>query len=228
MTKVLFFLIIFLAVASTEADFCVFFLTYICFWGFTIMGNAAGSPEASQRKESRSAAPGSTGPQKQTPGEKLPMPPEEELEERFSAVLVSRDVNDFVQHVNFNTEKRAQRNKECGICWKCARPQDKLIAVPGTQCPCGKIHKRSFIFELTAAWGLLFGGRHVHNLIRGAAAHSFSFTASELLLYWQCERFCIKMIFTQVLIVHKENPIKPVKEKYYTSYHLHVSMSCQS
>ncbi|XP_028287712.1 formin-like protein 1 [Parambassis ranga] len=51
------------------------------------MGNAAGSIEVSQAKESKAASPGSKGPQKQTAGAKLPMPPEEELEERFSAVL---------------------------------------------------------------------------------------------------------------------------------------------
>ncbi|KAF0025865.1 hypothetical protein F2P81_022746 [Scophthalmus maximus] len=34
-----------------------------------------------------STPPGSTGPQKRTAGTKLPMPPEDELEERFSAVL---------------------------------------------------------------------------------------------------------------------------------------------
>uniref|UniRef100_A0AAQ5XEE9 Formin-like 1a n=1 Tax=Amphiprion ocellaris TaxID=80972 RepID=A0AAQ5XEE9_AMPOC len=47
------------------------------------MGNAAGSIEASQGKDGKAAAPGSSGPV----GAKLPMPPEEELEERFSAVL---------------------------------------------------------------------------------------------------------------------------------------------
>uniref|UniRef100_UPI0037E8D08F formin-like protein 1 isoform X2 n=1 Tax=Semicossyphus pulcher TaxID=241346 RepID=UPI0037E8D08F len=53
------------------------------------MGNAAGSMEVPQGKDSKtaSAPPGSTGPQKQTVGLKLPMPPEEELEQRFSAVL---------------------------------------------------------------------------------------------------------------------------------------------
>ncbi|GLD59998.1 formin-like protein 1, partial [Lates japonicus] len=53
------------------------------------MGNAAGIVEGPQAKEAKmvSGPPGSTGPQKQTAGLKLPMPPEEELEERFSAVL---------------------------------------------------------------------------------------------------------------------------------------------
>lgn len=54
------------------------------------MGNAAGSVEAPAGKEGKAAAaaapPGSTG---QTKGVKLPMPPEEELEQRFSTVLVS-------------------------------------------------------------------------------------------------------------------------------------------
>ncbi|TDG97700.1 hypothetical protein EPR50_G00210740 [Perca flavescens] len=51
------------------------------------MGNAAGSMEVSQGKEGKavSAPPGSTGSQKRTA--KLPMPPEEELERRFGAVL---------------------------------------------------------------------------------------------------------------------------------------------
>ncbi|XP_062234892.1 formin-like protein 1 isoform X2 [Platichthys flesus] len=57
--------------------------------GSTVMGNAAGSMEVPLQKEGKpaSAPQGSTGPQKQTAGLKLPMPPEEELEERFSAVL---------------------------------------------------------------------------------------------------------------------------------------------
>lgn len=57
---------------------------YVYFLGsitFTIMGNAAGSMEVPQ------TTPGSTG--SQNPSAKLPMPPEEELEQRFSAVLVS-------------------------------------------------------------------------------------------------------------------------------------------
>lgn len=55
------------------------------------MGNAAGSLEVSQGKDGKPSGPGSTGPQRQTAGAKLPMPPEEELEERFNAVLVSRE-----------------------------------------------------------------------------------------------------------------------------------------
>lgn len=58
------------------------------------MGNAAGSLEVSQGKEGKMSGPGSTGPQKPMAGVKLPMPPEEELEERFSAVLVSQEVHD--------------------------------------------------------------------------------------------------------------------------------------
>lgn len=52
------------------------------------MGNAAGSVEAPAGKEGKAALapPGSTG---QTKGVKLPMPPEEELEQRFNTVLVS-------------------------------------------------------------------------------------------------------------------------------------------
>lgn len=61
------------------------------------MGNAAGNMEVPHSKEGKAAAvmaaltvtPGSTAPQKQGAGPKLPMPPENELEQRFSAVLVS-------------------------------------------------------------------------------------------------------------------------------------------
>lgn len=56
-----------------------------------------------------------------------------------------------------STGQTIHRNKEFGICWKCARPQDKLIAVPGTQCHCGKIHKSSFMLGLTAVLGSLHG-----------------------------------------------------------------------
>ncbi|KAG7472959.1 formin 1 isoform X1 [Solea senegalensis] len=53
------------------------------------MGNAAGSMEVPLAKEGKTtlASTGSTGPQKPSAGLKLPMPPEEELEERFNAVL---------------------------------------------------------------------------------------------------------------------------------------------
>lgn len=53
------------------------------------MGNAAGSMEVPHAKEGKMvlAPPGSTGSQKRTAALKLPVPPEEELEERFSAVL---------------------------------------------------------------------------------------------------------------------------------------------
>lgn len=52
------------------------------------MGNAAGSEEVPQGKEGKlvMASTGSKGP---TKSPKLPMPPEEELEKRFSDVLVS-------------------------------------------------------------------------------------------------------------------------------------------
>lgn len=52
------------------------------------MGNAAGSEEVPQGKEGKPvvASMGSKGP---TKSPKLPMPPEEELEKRFSDVLVS-------------------------------------------------------------------------------------------------------------------------------------------
>ncbi|KAM6896944.1 formin-like protein 1 [Xenentodon cancila] len=51
------------------------------------MGNAAGTAEISQGKESKVAASGSTRPRKHATGVKLPMPPEKELEERFCAAL---------------------------------------------------------------------------------------------------------------------------------------------
>ncbi|KAM4524350.1 formin-like protein 1 isoform 2-T2 [Odontesthes bonariensis] len=51
------------------------------------MGNAAGSSDISQGKEGKAATLGPTGSQKQAAGAKLPVPPEAELEERFSAVL---------------------------------------------------------------------------------------------------------------------------------------------
>lgn len=109
-----------------------------------------------------SAPPVATVPQKQTTVPKLPMPPEEELEERFNAVLVSYDVPQLSFHVNFDTEEkltgqRIQQNKEFRVRLKCARPQDKLIAVPGTQCHRGKIHKGSFILGLSAALGSVHG-----------------------------------------------------------------------
>ncbi|XP_041817963.1 formin-like protein 1 [Chelmon rostratus] len=50
------------------------------------MGNAAGSIEVPPGKEGKTVS-APPGPQKQTTGLKLPMPPEEELEQRFSAVL---------------------------------------------------------------------------------------------------------------------------------------------
>ncbi|KAM9425920.1 formin-like protein 1 isoform 1-T1 [Pholidichthys leucotaenia] len=51
------------------------------------MGNAAGSIDVSQGKESKVGTQGPAGPHKHTAGVKLPMPPEEELEERFTALL---------------------------------------------------------------------------------------------------------------------------------------------
>lgn len=65
----------------------------------TIMGNAAGSADISQGrdlKETRITSPECAGPQKQTAGLKLPMPSENELEERFNAALVSPEEHYFV------------------------------------------------------------------------------------------------------------------------------------
>lgn len=64
------------------------------------MGNAAGSTEVPQGKEGKTAS-ASPGSRKQTKEPKLPMPPEEELEERFGIVLVSCD------SVNFHTEEKS-------------------------------------------------------------------------------------------------------------------------
>lgn len=63
------------------------------------MGNSAGSaelPQVKDVKEGKISGPDSMLPQRQTAGPKIPMPPEQELEERFSAVLVSPDVHNFV------------------------------------------------------------------------------------------------------------------------------------
>lgn len=70
------------------------------------MGNAAGSMELPHSKEAKtvSAPPIATCPQKQTAVPKLPMPPEEELEERFSAALVSGDVQQLSFHVVVDIE----------------------------------------------------------------------------------------------------------------------------
>lgn len=55
------------------------------------MGNAAGSMEFPMGKEGKTVSfpPGSETPQKQEVGPKIPMPAEEELDERFNVVLVS-------------------------------------------------------------------------------------------------------------------------------------------
>ena len=55
------------------------------------MGNAAGSMDMQLGKEGKSvpAPPVMVAPQKQSASPKLPIPAEEELEERFNAVLVS-------------------------------------------------------------------------------------------------------------------------------------------
>lgn len=66
------------------------------------MGNAAGSPEVPQGKEAKTAS-ASPGSRKQNKEPKLPMPPGEELEERFGVVLVSC--------VNFHTEEEPSRKK---------------------------------------------------------------------------------------------------------------------
>lgn len=74
------------------------------------MGNAAGSMEVAQGKEGKTASPGS---REQTKGLKLPMPPEEELEQRFSAVLVSCDfVQQVKPHVNFDTEEKEPNSQK--------------------------------------------------------------------------------------------------------------------
>lgn len=72
------------------------------------MGNAAGSAEVSHGrdiKETTITSPECSSPQKQMAGPKLPMPPEKELEERFSAALVSHEGNNFMLHVNTARKK---------------------------------------------------------------------------------------------------------------------------
>lgn len=73
------------------------------------MGNAAGSTEVPQGKEGKtaSASPGSC---KQNKESKLPMPPEEELEERFGAVLVSCDCQ--LSHRRKELSRKKARNVE--------------------------------------------------------------------------------------------------------------------
>lgn len=73
------------------------------------MGNAAGSAAVTQNKETRSLTP--TGSARQAAGVNPPMPPEEELEERFSAALVS-----LKTRVQRRTMRHRNRKKECGIC----------------------------------------------------------------------------------------------------------------
>lgn len=41
--------------------------------------------------------------------------------------------------------------EECGICWKCASPQNRLITEAGTQCRHRNTQKRAFMLQLTAA-----------------------------------------------------------------------------
>lgn len=77
------------------------------FGSFVMMGNSAASAELPQMdmKDGKISGPGSTLTRKPTAGPKIPMPPEEELEERFCAVLVSPDVQNLVWQ---------QKEKECG------------------------------------------------------------------------------------------------------------------
>lgn len=71
-----------------------------------VMGNASGGLEQVEGQEAKGSTGGSnvtpSTPRKKCAPAKLPMPPEEELEERFSVVLVSffihRHVNIIHQH----------------------------------------------------------------------------------------------------------------------------------
>lgn len=78
-----------------------------------VMGNAAGGLEQMEGQEAK----GSTGginptpsmPKKKCAPPKLPMPPEEELEERFSVVLVSS----LYTHILYSTTKAANLDTSC-------------------------------------------------------------------------------------------------------------------
>lgn len=92
---------IFFALLAEAGLWGVFFLVSVV---FTTMGNAAGNMEVPLGKEGKaSSLPGSTGHPRQM-GIKLPMPAEEELEQRFSAVLVSRRKS--------SRQTRCKENKE--------------------------------------------------------------------------------------------------------------------
>lgn len=138
--------------------------------GYTIMGNAAGSMEVPLGKEGKtvSAPPVSTGPQKPTAGPKLPVPPEEELEERFNAVLVSwthththtyahaGHISMWGRHAYTFTLKKPRKYKETKNLLHAGKVhvlRSELITVPGTQRHREKIHKSSFMLRLTAALG---------------------------------------------------------------------------
>lgn len=95
-------------------------VAFLGFPGLVIMGNAAGSADISQNKETRSLTP--TGSGRQVSGVKPPMPPEEELEERFSAALVSPEAHKLQLPERVHRRTMKLRNKECGICRTCAYP----------------------------------------------------------------------------------------------------------
>lgn len=103
------------------------------------MGNAAGSMDVPPGKEVKtvSAPPGSGPPQKKAASPKLPMPAEEELEERFNAVLVSLIADDthraqnkepVMAHVQFYTlpyrskQNNTKKQRTLNILKKCTSP----------------------------------------------------------------------------------------------------------
>ncbi len=80
------------------------------------MGNAAGGLEEVDGPEVKGSTGGSTvapsPPKKKCAPAKLPMPPEEELEERFSVVLVSSLYTDMLT-LYINTAKVANLDTSC-------------------------------------------------------------------------------------------------------------------
>ncbi len=80
------------------------------------MGNAAGGLEQVDGPEAKGSTGGSNAapstPKKKCAPAKLPMPPEEELEERFSVVLVSSLYTDMLT-LYINTAKVANLDTSC-------------------------------------------------------------------------------------------------------------------
>lgn len=125
------------------------------------MGNAAGGMEVPLSKEGKAATlpTGSTGSQKPPAGLKLPMPPEDELEERFNAVLVSwwAGAGAGTLH-SCHLSHRAggyTTPKECRICRKCAPSSRSSLCCARYTKPLRTDTQRCFILRLTLALSTL-------------------------------------------------------------------------